>query len=115
MALVLKGVPGGAGPGGDRAVRCGGALFGRGERLRLPRATTATTLPAFEGHPRRRRRGQVLQVLRGYKTSEVDWSAGTAPVSSNAKLSSGRYLVGRRRGQSDVKPFARRTNVFTPF
>jgi len=30
-------------------------------------------LPAYGVTVRRRRRGQVHQVLRGYKTSEVDW------------------------------------------
>src|ERR1700712_2767755 len=52
----------------------GSVLFGRGERLPpLPRATTATVLPAsgvtgvdVEGV-------KFTQVMRGYKTSEVDW------------------------------------------
>jgi DivIVA domain-containing protein len=52
----------------------GSLLFGRGERLPpLPRATTATVLPAsgvtgvdVEGV-------KFTQVTRGYKTSEVDW------------------------------------------
>ena len=52
----------------------GSVLFGRGESLPpLPRATTATVLPAsgvtgvdVEGV-------KFTQTLRGYKTSEVDW------------------------------------------
>ena len=52
----------------------GTVLFGRGESLPpLPRATTATVLPAsgvtgvdVEGV-------KFTQTLRGYKTSEVDW------------------------------------------
>ena len=47
-------------------------LFGRGEPLPpLPRATTATVLPA--SGVTGREAVKFAQVLRGYKTSEVDW------------------------------------------
>jgi DivIVA domain-containing protein len=50
------------------------ALFGRGERLPpLPRATTATVLPASDVTGADVDSVKFTQVLRGYKTSEVDW------------------------------------------
>ena len=49
-------------------------LFGRGEQLPpLPRATTATVLPAFDVTGADVEAVKFTQVLRGYKTSEVDW------------------------------------------
>lgn len=49
-------------------------LFGRGEPLPpLPRATTATVLPAFGVTGADVDAVKFTQVLRGYKTSEVDW------------------------------------------
>ena len=50
------------------------ALFGRGEPLPpLPKATTATVLPA-SGVTRDDIDGlKFTQTMRGYKTSEVDW------------------------------------------
>ena len=49
-------------------------LFGRGERLPpLPRATTATVLPASEVTGADVDALKFTQTLRGYKTSEVDW------------------------------------------
>lgn len=49
-------------------------LFGRGERLPpLPRATTATVLPASGVTGGDVEAVKFTQVLRGYKTSEVDW------------------------------------------
>ena len=49
-------------------------LFGRGERLPpLPRATTATVLPASGVTGADVDAVKFTQVLRGYKTSEVDW------------------------------------------
>lgn len=49
-------------------------LFGRGEQLPpLPRATTATMLPASGVNGRDVDAVKFTQVLRGYKTSEVDW------------------------------------------
>lgn len=49
-------------------------LFGRGEQLPpLPRATTATALPAFGVTGADIETVKFTQVLRGYKTSEVDW------------------------------------------
>lgn len=49
-------------------------LFGRGEQLPpLPRATTATVLPASEVTREDVEAVKFTQVLRGYKTSEVDW------------------------------------------
>ena len=50
------------------------ALFGRGEPLPpLPRATTATMLPALGVTGADVDAVKFTQVLRGYKTSEVDW------------------------------------------
>ena len=49
-------------------------LFGRGEELPpLPRATTATVLPASGVTGADVEAVKFTQVLRGYKTSEVDW------------------------------------------
>ncbi|GAC1404928.1 MAG: hypothetical protein NVS4B6_17330 [Mycobacterium sp.] len=52
----------------------GSALFGRGEPLPpLPRATTATVLPASGVTGGDVDEVKFTQTLRGYKTSEVDW------------------------------------------
>lgn len=49
-------------------------VFGRGEQLPpLPRATTATVLPASGVTGVDVEAVKFTQVLRGYKTSEVDW------------------------------------------
>src|SRR5690625_4201671 len=49
-------------------------LFGRGEELPpLPRATTATVLPASGVTGGDVDAVKFAQVLRGYRTSEVDW------------------------------------------
>ncbi|HME46692.1 DivIVA domain-containing protein [Mycobacterium sp.] len=50
------------------------AVFGRGEPLPpLPRATTATVLPASGVARADIDAVKFTQTLRGYKTSEVDW------------------------------------------
>ena len=50
------------------------AVFGRGEQLPpLPRGTTATALPASGVTGSDVEAVKFTQVLRGYKTSEVDW------------------------------------------
>ena len=52
----------------------GSALFGRGEPLPpLPRATTATVLPASGVTGADVDAVKFTQTVRGYKTSEVDW------------------------------------------
>jgi DivIVA domain-containing protein len=52
----------------------GSVLFGRGEVLPpLPRATTATVLPASGVTGADVEAVKFTQTLRGYKTSEVDW------------------------------------------
>jgi DivIVA domain-containing protein len=52
----------------------GSVLFGRGEVLPpLPRATTATVLPASGVTGEDVEAIKFTQTLRGYKTSEVDW------------------------------------------
>lgn len=52
----------------------GSVLFGRGEPLPpLPRATTATVLPASGVTGADVDSVKFTQTLRGYKTSEVDW------------------------------------------
>ena len=49
-------------------------IFGRGEQLPpLPRSTTATVLPASGVTGPDVEAVRFTQVLRGYKTSEVDW------------------------------------------
>ena len=49
-------------------------VFGRGEQLPpLPRGTTATVLPAAGVTGADVEAVKFTQVLRGYKTSEVDW------------------------------------------
>lgn len=49
-------------------------MFGRGEQLPpLPRATTATVLPAYGVTGADVDAVKFAQVMRGYKTSEVDW------------------------------------------
>mgnify|MGYP006266020887 CR=1 FL=1 len=49
-------------------------VFGRGEQLPpLPTATTATVLPASGVSAADIEAVKFTQVLRGYKTSEVDW------------------------------------------
>jgi DivIVA domain-containing protein len=49
-------------------------VFGRGEQLPpLPRATTATVLPASGVTGADVEAVKFTQTLRGYKTSEVDW------------------------------------------
>ncbi|HEY6649667.1 MAG TPA: DivIVA domain-containing protein [Mycobacterium sp.] len=52
----------------------GSVLFGRGESLPpLPRATTATVLPASGVTGADVDAVKFTQTVRGYKTSEVDW------------------------------------------
>lgn len=52
----------------------GSLLFGRGEQLPpLPRGTTATVLPASGVTGADVDAVKFTQVLRGYKTAEVDW------------------------------------------
>jgi DivIVA domain-containing protein len=52
----------------------GSVLFGRGEPLPpLPRATTATVLPASGVTGADVDAVKFTQTVRGYKTSEVDW------------------------------------------
>ncbi len=82
-------------------------LFGRKRRCRpLPQATTATTLPAFGVTRADVDAVKFTQVLRGYKTSEVDWSAGFgSAVSSSATLSALRRSTPRQatpRPESDA-------------
>jgi DivIVA domain-containing protein len=52
----------------------GSLVFGRGEQLPpLPKGTTATVLPAYGVTGAEVDAVKFTQVLRGYKTSEVDW------------------------------------------
>ncbi|KHO18456.1 DivIVA domain-containing protein [Mycolicibacterium setense] len=52
----------------------GSVIFGRGETLPpLPRGTTATVLPASGVTGADVDAVKFAQVIRGYKTSEVDW------------------------------------------
>ena len=67
----------------------GSVLFGRGEVLPpLPRATTATVLPASGVTGADVESVKFTQTLRGYKTSEVDWVLAAV----QAAQSNGDYL-----------------------
>jgi DivIVA domain-containing protein len=83
-------------------------LFGRGEQLPpLPRATTATVLPASGVTGEDVDAVKFTQVLRGYKTSEVDWvldRLGTELDQLRAELAAARVAAGWVEG---VRPAAR--------
>ena len=76
-------------------------LFGRGEQLpSLPRATTATVLPASDVTGADIEAVKFTQVLRGYKTSEVDWvldRLGTEIDQLRGELAAVRAAAGRTR------------------
>lgn len=75
-------------------------LFGRGEQLPpLPRATTATVLPAFGVTGADVDAVKFTQVLRGYKTSEVDWVL--ARLARELEVLRGQ-LAAVQAGQSDA-------------
>ena len=73
-------------------------LFGRGEQLPpLPRSTTATVLPASGVTGADVEAVKFTQVLRGYKTSEVDWvldRLGAALDHLRAELAVARAAAG---------------------
>jgi DivIVA domain-containing protein len=72
-------------------------VFGRGEQLPpLPQATTATVLPASAVTGADVEAVKFTQVLRGYKTSEVDWvldRLGTEIDQLRAELAATRVTV----------------------
>ena len=80
-------------------------LFGRGEQLPpLPRGTTATVLPATEVTGADVEAVKFTQVLRGYKTSEVDWvldRLGAELDSLRAELAAAR-AAGRTASGADT-------------
>lgn len=80
----------------------GSLLFGRGEQLPpLPRATTATTLPASGVTGADVDAVKFSQVLRGYKTSEVDWvldRLGRELDQLRAQLAMARAAAAAQRG-----------------
>ncbi len=82
-------------------------LFGRGEQLPpLPRATTATVLPASGVTGADVDAVKFTQVLRGYKTSEVDWvldRLGPELDPLRGQLAARARRVSRR-GRSPVRP-----------
>jgi DivIVA domain-containing protein len=81
----------------------GSLLFGRGERLPpLPRATTATVLPASGVVGADVEAVKFTQVLRGYKTSEVDWVLDRL----GQELDSLRGELAMLRGDEPVQPDA---------
>ncbi|EUA91974.1 divIVA domain protein [Mycobacterium ulcerans str. Harvey] len=72
-------------------------LFGRGEQLPpLPRATTSTVLPAYGVTRADVDAVKFTQVLRGYKTSEVDWVLDRLGVSWRNYASSSPRCTPRR-------------------
>jgi DivIVA domain-containing protein len=82
------------------------ALFGRGEQLPpLPRAVTATALPASGVTGADIDAVKFTQTLRGYKTSEVDWVLDR--LSSEIELLRGQVAALRALHDGD-EPLARR-------
>ena len=92
-------------------------VFGRGEQLPpLPRATTATVLPVSGVTGADVEAVKFTQVLRGYKTSEVDWVLdrlgpswiSCARAGGGAGLGrsgpAGRHPPRRRRGTGVTDP-----------
>ncbi|CAN5284454.1 hypothetical protein BH11ACT7_BH11ACT7_34610 [soil metagenome] len=78
-------------------------VFGRGEQLPpLPRATTATVLPASGVTGVDVEAVKFTQTLRGYKTSEVDWVLDRL----GQELDSLRGELATLRGNSLVGPEA---------
>lgn len=77
-------------------------VFGRGEQLPpLPAATTATVLPAEGVTGADVEAVKFTQVLRGYKTSEVDWvldRLGAELDGLRAELAAARAAAGRPAG-----------------
>ncbi len=77
-------------------------LFGRGEQLPpLPAGTTATVLPAFGVTGADVEAVKFTQVLRGYKTSEVDWvldRLGAELDALRTELEETRAATGTRPG-----------------
>lgn len=84
----------------------GSVLFGRGERLPpLPRATTATVLPASGVTGADVEAVKFTQTLRGYKTSEVDWvldRLGQELDLIRGELAAVRGVVDHPRDRDDV-------------
>ncbi len=80
-------------------------LFGRGETLPpLPRATTATVLPASGVTGADVEAVKFTQVLRGYKTSEVDWvldRLGAELDRLRGELAAVHAAAGRARYETD--------------
>ena len=76
-------------------------MFGRGEQLPpLTRATTATVLPASVVTGTDVAAVKFTQVLRGYKTSEVDWVLERL----GAELDQLRAELGAARVNANVPP-----------
>ncbi|MGV0745469.1 DivIVA domain-containing protein [Mycolicibacterium sp. XJ870] len=84
----------------------GSVIFGRGERLPpLPRGTTATVLPASGVTGADVDEVRFNQVLRGYKTSEVDWvldRLGTELDSLRGELAAIRAAYGFPEKDADA-------------
>ena len=78
-------------------------LFGRGEQLPpLPRGTTATVLPAYGVTGADVDAVKFTQVLRGYKTSEVDWVLDR--LGPELEALRGQLAAVQRRGRGGQKP-----------
>jgi DivIVA domain-containing protein len=84
------------------------ALFGRGEPLPpLPRATTATMLPASGVTRADVEAVRFTQTLRGYKTSEVDWvldRLGQEIESLRGQLLALQAVHGEDSGTNQTRP-----------
>lgn len=83
-------------------------LFGRGEQLPpLPVGTTATVLPAVGVTGADVDAVKFTQVLRGYKTSEVDWVLDRLASELDAlrgELDAQRTELDARRAGQHVRP-----------
>jgi DivIVA domain-containing protein len=85
-------------------------LFGRGESLPpLPRGTTATVLPSSGVTGADVEAVKFTQVLRGYKTSEVDWVLDRVAAELDqlrAELHSARVAAGWAEAPDGYRPGA---------
>ncbi len=79
-------------------------VFGRGEQLPpLPSGTTATVLPASGVTSADVEAVKFTQVLRGYKTSEVDWVLDRLSAELDSLRGELATLRGAESDRSDIR------------